>query len=180
MIADTLTVSPTTVARVLNELCDTVARGERPLTRYSAIAGKDATVSMEHAYVGPEGAAVPPRIETTIYVPARCFAVETSLQPASGDAPESAPIRADSAGDDPSRLAEQGEQGRTLIETLSAIAASTAHLSGYSRTGDGFDPVCTEIYPARPDSVASVAFRGYLEIDELIATRRSGTPRSTV
>lgn len=180
MIADPLTVSPTTVARVLNELCDTVARGERPLTSYSAIAGKDGSVSIEHAYVGPEGAAVPPRIETTIYVPARCFAAGTALQPESGDAPSSAPIGADADGAEPSTLAEQGEHGTALVETLSAIAASTGHLAGYSDGGDGFDPVCTEIYPPRPESGASVAFSGYLEIDELIATRRSETQRSTV
>lgn len=180
MIADPLTVSPTTVARVLNEFCDTVARGERPLTSYSAIAGKDGNVSVEHAYVGPEGAAVPPRIETTVYVPARCFDAGTTLQPASGDAPSSAPVEADGDGDEPSTLAAQGEPGAALVETISAIAASTGHLAGYSDDGDGFDPVCTEIYPPRPDAGASVAFRGYLEIDELIATRRSATPRSTV
>lgn len=180
MITEPLTVSPTTVARVLNEMCDTVARGERPLTSYSAIAGKDGTVSIEHGYVGPAGTEVPPRIETTIYVPARRFEDDTSLTPEVGDAPGSASLLADTGGGEPTRLADQGTAGTALIETVEAIAASTAHLSGYSHGGDGFDPVCTEIYPEAPGSDASVAFRGYFEIDELIATRRSGTPQSTV
>lgn len=180
MIAEPLTVSPTTVARVLNEMCDTIARGERPLTSYSAIAGKDGDVSIEHAYVGPAAGGVPPQIETTVYVDESRFEHGTTLWPDGGLAAGSTSLLADDAGGPPTRLADLGSDATRLIETLEAIAASTAHLSGYSPDGDGFDPVCVDVYPGDAGSEESAAFRGYFEIDELIATRRSGTPQSTV
>lgn len=180
MIAEPLRISPATVARVLNEMCDTVARGERPLTSYSAIAGKDGNVSIEHGYVGPAGGEVPPRIETTIYVAEPLFEDGTALTLPDRDGHGPAPLLAADAAAEPTRLADQGPEGTALIEALEAIAASTAHLSGHSPDGDGFDPRCVDVCPASQESHASAAFRGHLEIDELIATRRSGTPQSTV
>lgn len=180
MIDESLTVTPTVVARVLNEMCDTVARGERPLTSYSAIAGKDGNVSIEHAYEGPAGGGVPPRIETTVYVAESRFEAGTRLTPRDGDVPETASVIAAGTDPEPTRLADLGSEGTALIETLSAIAASTAHLAGYSSDGDGFDPVCTDVYSGGAGGDASAAFRGYLAIDELIATRRSETSQSTV
>lgn len=169
MITEPLTVSPKTVVRVLDEMCDSVARDERPPTSYSAIAGKDGTVSVEHAYVAPAGGDVPARLETTIYVPEPRLEDATSLI-----------AEGDDAGGEPTRLADLGAPGTGLIETLEAIAAATTHLSGYSPDGDGFDPVCTDVYPETSGSEASVAFRGYLEIDDRIATRRSSSSQSTV
>lgn len=170
VIATRIEVNGSSIERALARICDTVSRGETPLTTYSSIAGRDADVSVEHNYHPPADDETPPIVETTIYVEESYFAADAALTPVQyGVAPEAGPLAAETPADEPTRLSELGTGGRAIVETLEAVGRSVDGVQPYAPdSADDFDAICVGIYPNPP---ATAAFLAQFEVDEAIVYR---------
>lgn len=170
MIDERIEVNRASMERTLERICDTVARGETPLTTYSSIAGRDADVSIEHNFHEAADEETPPIVETTVYIDESFFEDGTDLTPDQyGVAPESVPLAADAPAEEPTRLSALGDGGRAIVDTLAAVAETVTGVETYVPEGaEGFDAICVGIYPNPP---ATAAFLTQFEVDDAIVYR---------